>query len=191
MNAYDTVLCLHLLSLFVLVGAITLVGVSYYKLRAAQSLADAAPWATLADQTGWAFPLAIVGLVASGAYLTSDAWTWSTSWINVSLIGLAVVTAQGPLIAGPRAKALKQALDENRPGPLDQRTRRLTRDRALWVVMLANPGVVLGITWNMTTKPGTGEALAAILAGYALGIAAALPLTNHPRGTVADTGASS
>jgi hypothetical protein len=191
MNAYDTVLCLHLLSLFVLVGAITLVGVSYYKLRAAQSLADAAPWPTLADQTGWAFPLAIVGLVASGAYLTSDAWTWSTSWIDVSLIGLAVVTAQGPLIAGPRAKALKQALDENRPGPLDQRTRRLTRDRALWVVMLANPGVVLGITWNMTTKPGTGEAIAAILAGYALGIAAALPLTNHPRGTVGDTGASS
>jgi len=113
MDAYHLVLYLHLLSVFVLVGGITLVGVCYARLRAAASLIEATPWATLADQTGWVFPPAILGLFATGAYLTNDRWTWGTSWIAVSIAGLALVTLQGPLAAGPRAKALKHSLDEN------------------------------------------------------------------------------
>jgi hypothetical protein len=178
-TAYRTVLYLHLLSLFVMVGGITVVGVCYFRLRAAGSLVDAAPWANLADQVGWVFPLSILGLFASGAYLTSDTWTWSTPWIDVSIAGLALVTVQGPLVAGPRAKLLRRALDENAVGPLDERARRLTRDPALWIVILANPGIVLGITWDMTVKPGTAGAIAAVLAGYAVGAVAARPLTSR------------
>jgi hypothetical protein len=33
----------------------------------------------------------------------------------------------------------------------------------------------------MSVKPGTAEAIAAVLVGYALGAAAALPLTKAPR----------
>jgi hypothetical protein len=47
-------------------------------------------------------------------------------------------------------------------------------------VIFANPGVVLGITWNMSVKPGTAQAIAAVLVGYALGAAAAVPLTKRP-----------
>jgi hypothetical protein len=115
------------------------------------------------------------------AYLTSDTSTWSTPWIDVSIAGLALVTVQGPLVAGPRAKLLRRALDENAVGPLDERARRLTRDPALWIVILANPGIVLGITWDMTVKPGTAGAIAAVLAGYAVGAVAARPLTSRSR----------
>jgi len=180
MDTYHVVLYLHLLSLFVLVSGITLVGVCYAQLRAASSLVEARPWATLADQAGWIFPPGVLGLIASGAYLTNRMWTWGTPWIAVSAAGLVLVTLQGPLVAGPRAKALKHALDENPAGPLDLRARRLARDRTLWIVIFANPGVVLGITWNMSVKPGTAEAVAAVLVGYALGAAAALPLTKRP-----------
>ena len=100
MDTYHVVLYLHLLSLFVLVGGITLVGVCYARLRAAASLIEATPWATLADQTGWVFPPAILGLLATGAYLTNDMWTWGTPWIAVSVAGLVLVTLQGPLVAG-------------------------------------------------------------------------------------------
>ena len=88
MDAHHFVLYLHLLSVFVMVGGITVVGLCYFRLRTAESLMDAAPWANLADQTGWVFPLSILGLFASGAYLTSDMWTWSTPWIDVSIAGL-------------------------------------------------------------------------------------------------------
>ena len=103
-----------------------------------------------------------------------------TPWIAVSVAGLVLVTLQGPLVAGTRAKALTHALEENPAGPLDLRARQLARDRTLWIVIFANPGVVLGITWNMSVKPGTAEAIAAVLVGYAIGAAAALPLTKQP-----------
>src|SRR6476469_7257789 len=74
--AYDVAVYLHLLSLFGLVGAITMAGLCYFRLRAAESFGEAAQWARLAERVGWAFPVAILGLVASGAYLTTERWSW-------------------------------------------------------------------------------------------------------------------
>ena len=108
----------------------------------------------LAGQLEKAFPISVLGLFATGAYMTSDIWTWSTRWIVVSIVALAVVALQGPLVAGRRAKVLEGALRENGPGPLGEPAKRLTRDRALWIVTLGNPGIVFGIVWNMTQKPG-------------------------------------
>ena len=59
----------------------------------------------------------------------------------------------------------------------------------LWVVLLANPGIVLAIAWNMTVKPGTAEAIAAIIVGYGLGAASALLLTKQPHDQEAPTSA--
>jgi uncharacterized membrane protein len=109
--------------------------------------------------------------------MTNDVWTWSTRWIDVSIVALAVVALQGPLLAGLRAKMLERALAANGPGPLGESARRLARDPILWVVTFANPGIVLGILWSMVNKPGIGEAIAAVLVGYAAGAAVALPFT--------------
>lgn len=186
--AYDIALYLHFLSLFGLIGAITMVGLCYFRLRAAESFGEAAQWAGLAERVGWAFPVAILGLVASGAYLTTERWTWSSPWIVVSIAGLILDTVQGPLVAGPRAKALMEALNTDAAtGILDSRVRKLAHDRVLWVVLLANPGIVLAIAWNMTVKPGTAEAIAAILVGYGLGAASALLLTKQPHDQEAPT----
>jgi hypothetical protein len=177
MDTYRTVLYLHVLSLLLGIGAATVVGVCLFRLRSAQTLADALPWGMLAGKTERVFPVAIVGLFSTGAYLTSDVWTWSTRWIDVSIVALALVALQGPLVAGLRAKALERALGENGPGPLGDSARRLARDPALWVVTFANPGIVLGILWNMINKPSTAEAIAAVVVGYAVGAAVALPFT--------------
>jgi hypothetical protein len=178
MDTYGAVLYLHLIFLLLGIGAATIVGVCLFRLRAAETLADAAPWGMLAGKTERVFPVAILGLFATGAYLTSDVWTWDTRWIDVSIAGLVVLALQGPVIAGRRAKALEHALKENGPGPLGDAARRMTRDAALWIVTFANPGIVLGIMWNMTQKPGTVEAIAAVAIGYAVGAGLALPFTN-------------
>ncbi len=131
----------------------------------------------LGGKTERVFPVAILGLFSTGAYLTSDAWTWSTRWIDVSIVALVIVALQGPLVAGRRAKALEHALIDNGPGPLGDRARGLARDPALWVATFANPGIVLGIVWNMLNKPSTAQAIAAVVVGYAVGAAGALPFT--------------
>jgi hypothetical protein len=179
MDTYRTVLYLHVLSLLLGIGAATVVGVCLFRLRSAQTLADALPWGMLAGKTERLFPVAILGLFSTGAYLTSDVWTWSTRWIDVSIVALALVALQGPLVAGLRAKALERALGENGPGPLGDSVRRLARDPALWVVTFANPGIVLGILWNMINKPSTAEAIAAVVVGWAVGAAVALPFTRR------------
>lgn len=179
MDTYRTVLYLHVLSLLLGIGAATVVGVCLFRLRSAQTLADALPWGMLAGKTERVFPVAILGLFSTGAYLTSDVWTWSTRWIDVSIVALALVALQGPLVAGLRAKALERALGENGPGPLGDSVRRLARDPVLWVVTFANPGIVLGILWNMINKPSTAESIAAVVVGYAAGAAVALPFTRR------------
>jgi hypothetical protein len=154
--------------------------VCLFRLRAAETLEQAVPWGMLAGQTERAFPISVLGLFATGAYMTSDIWTWSTRWIDVSIAALVVVALQGPLVAGRRAKALEHALRENGPGPLGERAKRMTRDPLLWIVSLGNPGIVFGIVWNMTQKPGLASSIAAVAGGYGVGIIVASRFVKAP-----------
>ena len=177
MDTYHVVLYIHLLALFVGIGAGAVLLVCLFQLRAAQTLADAVPWGRVAGKTARLFPVAILGLFGTGAYMTSDVWTWSTRWIDVSIAGLVLLALQGPLVAERTAKKLERALHENGPGPLGKHARRMTRHPGLWVAEFSNLGVVFGIVWDMTQKPGTASAIAAVLGGYLVGAAVALPFT--------------
>jgi hypothetical protein len=53
----------------------------------------------------------------------------------------------------------------------------MTRHPLLWASELSALGVVFGIVWNMTQKPGVGGAVGAIVGGYAVGCALAWRLT--------------
>jgi hypothetical protein len=180
LDAYHVVLYIHLLSVFIGIGAASIMMACLFQLRAAQTLGDAVPWGTLAGKIGHVFPVAILGLFATGAYMTTDVWTWSTGWIAVSIAGLAIVALQGPLLGERNGKKLKQALMANGPGPLGEVARRRARHPGLWIADLANIGIVLGIVWNMTQKPGTASAVAAVVIGYAAGAIAAWRLSGLP-----------
>src|SRR6195952_5196215 len=95
MSGYPTVLFLHFVSLFVGFGAATVMFVCLFRLRAATSSGDAAPGAALARSTERAFPVAILGLFATGAYMVRDRWTWDTGWIDVAIVALVVLAGTG------------------------------------------------------------------------------------------------
>ncbi|HEX3055375.1 MAG TPA: hypothetical protein VHP82_04450 [Gaiellaceae bacterium] len=180
MDTYHVVLYIHFISLLIGFGAGAVVAVCLFKLRSARTVADAAPWGMLAGQTERMFPIAILGLFGSGAYMTSKVWTWGTGWIDVAIAVLVLLMVQGAGVAGRRAHLLKHALQENGPGPLGATAKRLTCDPALWVVSFANPGMVLGVMWAMTEKPSTGIAVVAVVVGYAVGAALALRFARVP-----------
>ena len=169
MDTYHVVLYIHLLSLFVGIGAASVLAVCLFQLRGAARADRRGPVGQVAGKTGRLFPIAILGLFGSGAYMTSDVWTWSTGWIVVGIVALVVLGLQGPLIAERSGKKLEHALRENGPGPLGEDARRMTRYWGLWVIEFSAIGLVLGVVWNMTTKPGTGSAIAAAVIGYAAG----------------------
>jgi hypothetical protein len=179
-DTYHYVLYIHLLSLFVGIGAATVLSLCLFQLRRARELTDALPWGRVAGKAGRMFPIAILGLFGSGAYMTSDVWTWSTGWIVVGIVGLGVLAFQGPVIAERSGKKLEHALRENGPGPLGEHARRMTRYPGLWVVEFSSIGLVLGIVWSMTAKAGTGSAIAAAVIGYVVGAAFGFLFTRAP-----------
>ena len=60
----------------------------------------------------------------------------------------------------------------------------------LWVVEFSNLGIVLGVVWNMTQKPGLGESLAAVIVGYAVGAVLALLITRSAQEELATASSS-
>ena len=180
MDTYHVVLFIHLLALFAGIGAGAVLLVCLFQLRAARTLDAAVPWGAVAGKTELAFPIAILGLFGTGAYMTSDIWTWSTRWIDVSIAGLVLLAVQGPLVGGRTGHKLKAALFANGPGPLGDEALRMARHPGLWVTEFANLGVVFGVVWNMTQKPSTGASIAAVVGGYAVGAVLALWLRRAP-----------
>jgi hypothetical protein len=176
-DTYHVVLYIHLLALFIGVGAGAVLVACLFQLRAAQTLETAVPFGRLAGNVAKLFPIAILGLFGSGAYMTSDLWSWSTGWIDVSIGGLVLLAVQGPVLGERMGKRLEAALHANGPGPLGEAARRMIRHPLLWASELSALGVVFGIVWNMTQKPGIGGGVAAIVGGYAGGAALAWWLT--------------
>jgi hypothetical protein len=183
-NTYHYVLYVHLLSLFVGIGAGAVLLACLLRLRAARTLEQAAPWGMMAGQVGKFFPVAILGLFGSGLYLTTEKsfpWSMSTGWVDVGIAALVVLLAQGAGIAERTGHKLGAALQANGPGPLGPEARKMALHPGLWVVEFSNLGIVFGVVWNMTQKPGLGGAIAAVVVGYAVGAALALLITRTPQ----------
>jgi len=180
LNTYHYVLYVHFLALFLGIGAGSVLLACLLQLRAARTVEQAAPWGMLAGKVSKLFPVAIVGLFGTGAYMTSETtfpWTWSTHWIEVAIGALVVITIQGAGIAERTAHKLQVAMMANGPGPLGHDARRMALHPGLWVVEFTNLLMVFAVVWNMTEKPGLGESLAAVLVAYAVGAVLALLVT--------------
>lgn len=177
MDTYHVVLYLHLLSLFIGIGAGSVLLTCLFQLKAARTVEQAVPWGIVSGKVARLFPVAILGLFLTGAYMTHKFWTWGTPWIVIAIIGLVVLGAQGGGIAERTAKRLQAAMMANGPGPLGPEARRMTLHPGLWVVELSNLCIVLAIVWNMTEKPGWAGAIASVVIAYAVGAGLALLLT--------------
>jgi hypothetical protein len=57
----------------------------------------------------------------------------------------------------------------------------LTLQGVLIAERTGHNGIVFGVVWNMTEKPGLGESIAAVLVGYAVGAVLALLVTRSAR----------
>ena len=63
MNTYHYVLYIHLISLFVGIGAGSVLLVCLFQLRAARTLEQAVPWGMVSGKVAKLFPVAIIGLL--------------------------------------------------------------------------------------------------------------------------------
>jgi hypothetical protein len=184
LNTYHYVLYVHFLSLFVGIGAGAVLLACLFQMRAARTLETAVPWGMLSGRVAKLFPVAILGLFGTGAYLASETtfpWGWRTPWIDVAIVVLVLLGVQGGGIGEHAAKQIQAAMKENGPGPLGPKARKMCLHPGLWVVEFTNLAMVLAVVWNMTQKPGWGESIASVLIAYAVGAALALLATRSAK----------
>jgi hypothetical protein len=174
---YQIALTIHLLSLLLATAAAALSTFGALRLRHADSVADAASWLAFVGKVVRAFPVAIVGLLASGAYMTHQRWSWSVPWIDAALVGLGLIIVLGSGIERARGQALSRALAASGMSP---GARRLLRDPVAWTAKMTTLTLVVSVVFVMTVKPGAAGCVAAIVVAVAAGAIGAVPLWRTP-----------
>ena len=103
MNIYLLMLLLHFLFMTAAVAAAALVGYAALRLRAAETVAEASRWGAFVEKVKVTFPIASLGLIGSGAYMTYKVWSWSTPWVVAGLAGLIAIMLLGAGVEVGRA----------------------------------------------------------------------------------------
>ncbi len=173
MNAYAIALFVHLLSLLVACAAASLTTFFGLRLRDASSQAEAGTWLALTRRVVPAFPVAVLGLLGTGIYLTRQRWSWSMPWIGAALIGLGLIVMLGSGVEAARSRALDRELTASGMSP---RARRLLRDPVSWTAKLVTLTTFLAVVFLMTVKPAATECVVVLVVAVAAGALGAVPL---------------
>jgi hypothetical protein len=187
LDAYSIALYVHLLSLLLATVSATLTTYAAVQLRSSLTRPDGLRWAGMIARAVPGFPLATLGLFASGAYMTATEWTWLTSWIDASIVGLALIVVLGSVVEGRRGRALMTELQRS---GISARARALARDPAAWTARMTTLALVLAVIFEMTFKPPAVVAALALVVGVAAGVLAAVPLWKGGRERAFGTAAS-
>jgi hypothetical protein len=125
------------------------------------------------------FPLALLALLASGAYLVHRDWAWSRGWIEAGLVGVILLLGNGAGVVGRRIRTLRRALDAAGEGALSGDLVQLTRRHIAGLASWANTGLAVGIVFVMATKPGLAGSAVSLTVAATLGILVAFRLRRH------------
>ena len=175
MTGYHIALFIHICGLLIAIGAVGVIALAMLRVRAARTSADALPWLEIDKAVARAFPIAIVTLFASGAYMVHKVWSWDTGWVDVGIAGLVFLGVIGDRVQGGRARLIARTLAE-RPGPIDTATASLLRDPVWWTAAMVNPALAIGVVYAMVSKLSLAGSIAAVLIACAVGALAAVPL---------------
>src|SRR5690242_2156677 len=159
---YGAVLFLHVCALLAAISAGALSHLSEVRMRSAETTAALRPWAKLLGRLGKVFPVALLVLLGSGAYLVHDAWSWSAGWVEASLVGVGLLFASGVGFMRVRGLALRRALTAAGDGPLPADVRRLIVRHPAAFASWMNTGLAVGIVFAMTAKPALAGSAAAL-----------------------------
>src|SRR5690348_15968192 len=138
MDTYRVVLFVHLCALLGAIGTSSLLHYGEVRLRAADSVAAVRMWAGLIDNGARIFPLALLVLLASGAYLDDRSWAWASGWVEASLVGVAVLFVVGAGVIGARSRALRRELANAGDGDVPARLTQVTRQHIAGVASWTN-----------------------------------------------------
>lgn len=176
MHAYTVALFVHLLALFVAFGVSGALWFALARIRSARVCGEALQWLAVGKTAGKVFPVVLLTLLGTGAYMVHDSWTWSTPWVDAGLAGLVFLGIVGDRVEGGQARKIAQILAADPVAPIAEHTAAALRNPWFWSAAITNPLVAVAVAFDMADKPGPFGAGAALAVALVIGCAAAVPL---------------
>jgi hypothetical protein len=176
MSVYDIFLFFHISGAigYFLSSGVWLLGLSI--LQRAQRVEQVRTIASLTAQAGPVSGISLLLLLVTGLYMVTSAWTFTTGWIDVALISLALIAPYGAALIEPRRRAINRLAQETPDGPIPETLERLIHNSVLRTAVQTLPLLLLGIVFLMTTKPSLIGSLIVMAVALALGLVSSLLL---------------
>ena len=92
-------------------------------------------------------------------------------WVDVATGSFLVLAPIGPLVTNPRLHRIEDAANLESSGPMSNVLRARTNDPLLASELGSSTGILIGVVFLMTTKPGLVVSLVAVLVAVAAGLA--------------------
>ena len=181
MNSYSIALFFHIVGALGFFLALGLEWTGLWQLRSALLSQEVRAWMGLlksARRFGFASMLAAV---ISGVYLMATAWG-RVAWLIVTVGALVVVIVLSLALSGPRMAAIGRALATEQ-GAVSLTFQRVANHPLLWISIQTRVAITLGIVLLKTVKPDLSGSLLIIGVAIIFGLASALPMPRHERGT--------
>ncbi len=170
MFLYSIALFIHVMAAMAMFTVIGIVMVSVVSMRRAQTVEQLQARTTLAYRADKLMPAILVLVLVPTIYMVFASWGWTTAWINTALIALVLASPLGPAINTRRLEALYKATEGASSGPLSAALLKQRDDHVLWASCCIFTGILIGIVFLMTVKPGVVGSLATIVVALALGL---------------------
>jgi hypothetical protein len=168
MTAYHIALLLHLLSLLLATAASALLHFAAHRRAQAPTLRESVEWARFGGRTARMFPLAIVLLVLTGAFMVSRAWSWHLGWVQAGLVGALYMPVAGAVIGARTRAAVGRSMQRLAEAGSDPRNDQ-PGDAVAEALGNANTWLAVGIVLIMTMKPGLAESVAVLVLAAVVG----------------------
>ena len=92
-------------------------------------------------------------------------------WVDVAIGSFLVLAPIGLLVTNPRLHRIEDAASNEPTGPISSVLRAQTHDPLLALELGGALGILIGLIYLMTTKPGLVDSLVAMLVAVAVGLA--------------------
>ena len=166
---YSTALYVHLLAVGGAFLGMGMMLVSTIQLRAASRVSEAERCAAVTANASKVMPLATLLLLVTGGYMAQNRWSWSASWVDLSIAGLLIVTVFGAGVMGSRERGLHKALAQAPSETLEGSLEALVRSPFLIAGSGFNAGLVCAVMYVMVMKPDWTGGIIALLLGAVAG----------------------
>lgn len=150
---YTLALFVHILGAIGLFVAVSLIVVTFVRMRQASTLEQVREWAAMANLAGKSMIFISLVLLAPALYMVILAWGFTTPWVMAALITFVMLSIMGATLNGRTIERVVAMAQADSPGLVPDELRAQLLAPQLWLAECIRLLLLIGTLCLMTIKP--------------------------------------